>query len=231
MAVRRTSDAVPLLVTEQRGRVVHATSDLAKLLGYSKKQLCAMELPELLPPPFAQLHKTWIQVGPGAGAAVHWELPGCPPGMLLALQSAPVDVQPARPALTRLRQPCAAPHLLQDMTGKVPPASCRAGRVVQVRRPPCTHRSRCFNHRRPRRAAPPPSPSPAPPLASPADGQRLGRPRAGQAGHQRQGGGRGAALRGARGQGQQGGRLRRPRSQAARQPPGCVGGADHVERA
>ena len=69
MVVRRTSDAVPLLVTEQRGRVVHATSDLAKLLGYSKKQLCSMELPELLPPPFSQLHKTWVQVGPGGWEA------------------------------------------------------------------------------------------------------------------------------------------------------------------
>jgi PAS domain S-box-containing protein len=62
MVVRRTSEAVPLLVTDQRGKVVHATSALAQLLGYSKAQLVTMELTDLLPPPYAQLHKAWVQV-------------------------------------------------------------------------------------------------------------------------------------------------------------------------
>jgi hypothetical protein len=64
MVVRRTSDTAPLMVTDQKGKIMHATSDLAKLLGYGKKQLCSMELTDLLPPPFAQLHKPWVQVSP-----------------------------------------------------------------------------------------------------------------------------------------------------------------------
>lgn len=64
MVVRRINDTAPFMVTDQKGKIVHATSDLAKLLGYGKKQLCSMELTDLLPPPFAQLHKPWVQVSP-----------------------------------------------------------------------------------------------------------------------------------------------------------------------
>ncbi len=62
MVVRRTTDVIPLMATDQKGKITHATSDLGKLLGYSKKQLCSMDLTDLLPPPFAQLHKPWVQV-------------------------------------------------------------------------------------------------------------------------------------------------------------------------
>ncbi len=51
------------MVVDHRGRVCWGTSQLAELLGYPLKTLLGLELQAIMPPPYAQLHRTWMRVG------------------------------------------------------------------------------------------------------------------------------------------------------------------------
>lgn len=78
VARRVQVDSDMLMVVNRKGQLMYATQHLALMLGY--KQLDKLQLSDLLPAPFAQLHPGWMKALPV----------------------------------------------------KVPPASCRAGRVVQM---------------------------------------------------------------------------------------------------
>ncbi|KAF8055488.1 tmcC [Scenedesmus sp. PABB004] len=78
--LRCSADGLALLVTDAKGRITFATSQLAAMLGYSARTLAdGMNLAGLLPPPHSQLHAAHMkdlssQPGPGscrAGAVVH----------------------------------------------------------------------------------------------------------------------------------------------------------------
>ena len=52
-----------LLVVNHKGAISHASASLGELLGYSSKALTKMTLEDIIPVPYAQLHKGWIKVG------------------------------------------------------------------------------------------------------------------------------------------------------------------------
>jgi hypothetical protein len=55
-------DNVNLLVTSQKGAIVYATSPLAKMLGYPVKTLTTMQVRNLMPQPYSDLHAGWLKV-------------------------------------------------------------------------------------------------------------------------------------------------------------------------
>lgn len=60
--IKCLTDSMLIMVVDQRGRIVHASSHLAQLLGYPAKTLAEMHLSAILSPPFGQLHTGWIKV-------------------------------------------------------------------------------------------------------------------------------------------------------------------------
>lgn len=60
---RILTEATAVLVVDKKGRIQHATTKLASLLGYPVHKLCTMELNALLPQPTCQMHGAWFKVG------------------------------------------------------------------------------------------------------------------------------------------------------------------------
>ena len=67
LEVRLVVEPTALLVVDHKGSISHASASLGALLGYSSKALAKMNLEDIIPVPYAQLHKGWIKVG-AAGA-------------------------------------------------------------------------------------------------------------------------------------------------------------------
>jgi hypothetical protein len=66
--VRLVGEPAALLVVNHKGSISHASASLGALLGYSSKALAKMQLEDIIPVPYAQLHKGWIKVGAAAGS-------------------------------------------------------------------------------------------------------------------------------------------------------------------
>jgi hypothetical protein len=63
LEVRKRADEIQsLLVSTEAGKFVFASAAVADLLGYQAEQLIDMDIAQLMPPPFNQLHSTWVQV-------------------------------------------------------------------------------------------------------------------------------------------------------------------------
>lgn len=60
--IRCLTDAQKLMVVDGNGKVVYATSALASMLATKVPSLIKMHLPQLIPPPIAQLHRLWMKV-------------------------------------------------------------------------------------------------------------------------------------------------------------------------
>jgi hypothetical protein len=66
VSLRCIADSLALLVTDAKGRIHFATSQLAGMIGYSPKVLTdGMNLAGLLPLPYSQLHSGFMKVGLG----------------------------------------------------------------------------------------------------------------------------------------------------------------------
>lgn len=53
-------------MVNHKGAIHHVNGSVAALLGYSSsKALMELQLEEIIPVPYAQLHKNWIKVGGG----------------------------------------------------------------------------------------------------------------------------------------------------------------------
>jgi hypothetical protein len=64
VSLRCIADSLALLVTDAKGRIHFATSQLGAVLGYSAKALTnGMNLAGLLPLPYSQLHSGFMKVG------------------------------------------------------------------------------------------------------------------------------------------------------------------------
>jgi PAS domain-containing protein len=50
------------MVVNATGRVVHATSQLASMLGYPRAAMDGVELAALIPPPLSQMHAKFLKV-------------------------------------------------------------------------------------------------------------------------------------------------------------------------
>lgn len=76
MVMRCISDSLALMVTDAKGRIGFATSNLATMLGYNVRSLSdgGMNLNALLPLPYSQLHAGYMKVRGGHAA------PCCPAG-------------------------------------------------------------------------------------------------------------------------------------------------------
>lgn len=61
LAFRRQLDSVPVMVTNRKGNLVYANSDIANMLGYTSKQLAKQSLMALIPQPYAEMHSTWLK--------------------------------------------------------------------------------------------------------------------------------------------------------------------------
>lgn len=62
VVLRCIADSLALLVTDSKGRIAFATSQLGALLGYPPRALAdGMNMSALLPPPLTQLHSTWMK--------------------------------------------------------------------------------------------------------------------------------------------------------------------------
>eukprot|EP00882_Tetradesmus_deserticola_P031440 GHRQ01035550.1.p2 GENE.GHRQ01035550.1~~GHRQ01035550.1.p2 ORF type:complete len:113 (+),score=55.54 GHRQ01035550.1:50-388(+) len=69
--LRCMSDSLALLVTDAKGRICFATSQLAGMLGYNAKVLTdGMNLAGLLPLPYSQLHSGFMKVSALRSSAV-----------------------------------------------------------------------------------------------------------------------------------------------------------------
>jgi hypothetical protein len=66
--VRPLQEPTALLVVNHKGSISHASASLGALLGYSSKALAKMQLEDIIPVPYQQLHKGWIKVGVTAGS-------------------------------------------------------------------------------------------------------------------------------------------------------------------
>jgi hypothetical protein len=51
-----------LMVVDHKGRITHATTGLAALLGFPLRQLVGMDVASLIPPPYSQLHAGFYKV-------------------------------------------------------------------------------------------------------------------------------------------------------------------------
>jgi len=60
-----------MMVVDHKGRIAYATTQLGAMLGYTAKQLAAMDLQSVVPPPYSQMHagfmKVWVRVRVGGG--------------------------------------------------------------------------------------------------------------------------------------------------------------------
>jgi hypothetical protein len=54
------SESAATLVLDHKARMVYATDKLATMLGYPVASLLKMELGALLPQPYCQLYKPWL---------------------------------------------------------------------------------------------------------------------------------------------------------------------------
>jgi hypothetical protein len=71
LVLRCLSDSLALMVTDAKGRITFANSQLATLLGYNARTLTdGMNMSSLLPPPYAQIHGSFMKVG--VGSCVCW---------------------------------------------------------------------------------------------------------------------------------------------------------------
>jgi hypothetical protein len=60
--IRCLGDAQRLMVVDDKGKVLYATSPLAALLSTKVLALVGMQVQALIPAPAAQLHKQWMKV-------------------------------------------------------------------------------------------------------------------------------------------------------------------------
>lgn len=64
IVLRCLTDSLSLMVTDAKGRISFANSQLAQLLGYNARTLTdGMNMAALLPPPYAQIHAGYMKVG------------------------------------------------------------------------------------------------------------------------------------------------------------------------
>ena len=66
VSLQAAAAAGAVMTVDHRGRIVYATSQLGALLGYGARQLAAMELAAVVPPPYSQLHAGFMKVCGGA---------------------------------------------------------------------------------------------------------------------------------------------------------------------
>ena len=59
--IRCLTDSLSLMVVDHKGRVSYASTQLATMLGYPVKALSGMTLAAIVPPPFSQLHASWMK--------------------------------------------------------------------------------------------------------------------------------------------------------------------------
>lgn len=63
LVLRCLSESVALLVTDAKGRIGFANSQLGAMLGYAPRTLTdGMNMSALLPPPYAQIHSGFMKV-------------------------------------------------------------------------------------------------------------------------------------------------------------------------
>lgn len=60
--IRCLSDTQRLMVVDDKGSILYATSPLAALLSTKVLALTNTQMQALLPPPAAQMHKLWMKV-------------------------------------------------------------------------------------------------------------------------------------------------------------------------
>jgi PAS domain S-box-containing protein len=61
--MRCLTDTLSMMVTDPRGRIMFATTQLAKMVGYNVKAMTeGMNMAGLLPPPYSQLHPMYMKV-------------------------------------------------------------------------------------------------------------------------------------------------------------------------
>jgi hypothetical protein len=60
--IRCLGDAQRLMVVDDKGKILYATSPLAALLSTKVLALVNTQMQALLPPPAAQMHKLWMKV-------------------------------------------------------------------------------------------------------------------------------------------------------------------------
>lgn len=57
------ADTLAVMATDTKGRILFASAQLAAMIGYSVKALTTgVNLNTLLPPPYAQLHSSFMKV-------------------------------------------------------------------------------------------------------------------------------------------------------------------------
>jgi len=61
---RVLAEATAVMVVDHKGRIIHANTKLASLLGHTVPNLTKMELKALLPQPYCQMHGAWFKVCP-----------------------------------------------------------------------------------------------------------------------------------------------------------------------
>jgi PAS domain-containing protein len=75
LVLRCLSDSLALMVTDAKGRITFANSQLAQLLGYNARTLTdGMNMSALLPPPYAHIHGSFMKVRGGGGQWVSCSL-------------------------------------------------------------------------------------------------------------------------------------------------------------
>jgi hypothetical protein len=63
ITMRSLTDTLAMMVTDTKGRVEFATTQLAKMVGYNVKAMTeGMNMAGLLPPPYSQLHPSYMKV-------------------------------------------------------------------------------------------------------------------------------------------------------------------------
>lgn len=60
--IRPVQEPTALLVVNHKGAISHASASMGAMLGYGSKALAKMQLEDIIPVPYAQLHKGWIKV-------------------------------------------------------------------------------------------------------------------------------------------------------------------------
>lgn len=63
------SESQATMAIDHRGRVVYATEKLSCMLGYPRSSLLKMDMNNLMPPPYSQMHGAWFRVSHLADAA------------------------------------------------------------------------------------------------------------------------------------------------------------------
>lgn len=154
--VRLAKEPSALMVVNHKGSIIHASAALGSLLGYNARAVEKMVLEDIVPVPYAQLHKNWIKVvawlGPrqwrGLAARLDMlDMRACchaqartpawyhlhshtPVSIALCMPSRSTAPPPPPPSTAHPPSPALPPACPQNCNVVPPSTSCRSGRVV-----------------------------------------------------------------------------------------------------